>query len=33
VNKDDDIAQFEEELLEQAAPTANYPAFPLRMIL
>jgi hypothetical protein len=33
VNKDDDIAQFEEELLEQAAPTANYPAFPLRMLI
>jgi hypothetical protein len=33
VNKDDDVSQFEEELLEQFAPEANYPAFPLRMIL
>jgi len=33
VNKADDVSQFEEELAEMHAPTPNYPAFPLRMIL
>jgi len=33
VHKDDDVSQFQEELREMSPPTANYPAFPLRMIL
>jgi hypothetical protein len=33
VNKAHDVSQFEEELREQAAPTPNYPAFALRMLL
>ena len=33
VHKDDDAAQFEKELIEQAAPSAGIAAYPARLII